>query len=182
MPLFAATASRSEVIRNKAFHFISQLGIRYEPGEFVCDDPSPQAARAWRDGLTAGHRAPNGLATRDVDVFRLVDGYRFDVLAMSRAPLARDEIDEILAELAALPHLSGLELQTHVVAYTLTGRDERIVRAENNQAFNHFGITPHAPRGLFLVRPDGYLAYRSDRWDVEGLKRFLLRFGPPQAP
>ena len=39
----------------------------------------------------------------------------------------------------------GLELQTHVVAHSLLGRDERIVRAENNQVFNNYGVTHETP-------------------------------------
>ncbi len=54
LPLFALTVSNSGLLRAKAFHFISQLGIRYEPGAFVLDDPS-QGARA--PGATASRPA-----------------------------------------------------------------------------------------------------------------------------
>ncbi len=177
LPLFALTVSHSDTLRARAFHFISQLGIRYEPNPFVLDDASPGAPRAWRDGLTAGHRAPNGQIERDLDVFRLIDGYRFHALALSRTPLARDEIEQISAQMATLPKSIGLELKSHIVAHSLLGRDERIVRSENNQVFNNYGLTHEAPRRMLLVRPDGYIAYRCDRWDVAGLKKFLERFG-----
>ncbi len=112
----------------------------------------------------------------------LLAGYRFHVLALSRTPLARDEIDQIAPLLATLPGSIGhLELKTHVVAHSLLGRDERILRSENNQVFTNYGVTHQTPRALLLVRPDGYIAYRSDRWDVAGLKQFLDRFGAERS-
>ena len=61
LPVFGAVMSRSGTVRSRAFHFISQLGIRYHESAVVKEGSSSGAAGAWRDGLKAGRRAPNGL-------------------------------------------------------------------------------------------------------------------------
>lgn len=173
LPVFAGTISRSGTARARAFHFISQLGIRYHESGFVHDASSPDAPRAWREGLTAGRRAPDGLVQRDRDVFDLIKGYRFHVLALSKTPLSGGEIESLTADLAGLPKSPGVPLETHVIAGSLVGRDGRIVRAESNQVFDAYGLTRETNQALYLVRPDGYIAYRSDRLDVSGLKEFI---------
>jgi 2-polyprenyl-6-methoxyphenol hydroxylase-like FAD-dependent oxidoreductase len=178
VPLFAATLSRSGTIRARAFHFISQLGIRYHESDFVHDASSSDAPRAWRDGLSAGRRAPNGLVTRNRDVFGLTQGYGFHVLALSRTPLSREEIRSLSDELAGLPSSLGIEIETHIIAHSLIGRDERILQAESTQVFQAYCITDETPQALFFIRPDGYIAYRTDSLEVKGLGEFMRqRFG-----
>ena len=178
VPLFAATLSRSGTVRAKAFHFVSQLGIRYHESEFVHDASSADASRAWRDGLSAGHRAPDALFARNRDVFGLIQGYRFHVLALSRKPLSGDEIRYLSDDLAGLPKDIGIPLETHIIAHSLVGRDGRILQAESNQVFEAYGLTEETPQALFFIRPDGYIAYRAERLDVKGLDDFLRqRFG-----
>jgi hypothetical protein len=175
LPVFAATLSRSGTMRAKAFHFVSQLGIRYHESEFVQDASSKEAPRAWRDGLTAGHRAPNALYARNRDVFGLIGGYRFHVLALSRTPLSQDEIQSLSADLATLPKAIGIDVDKHIIAHSLIGRDERICQAESSQIFEAYGLSADTPQALFLVRPDGYIAYRTDRLDTKGLADFIRK-------
>jgi 2-polyprenyl-6-methoxyphenol hydroxylase-like FAD-dependent oxidoreductase len=176
MPVLAATLTRSGTARARAFHFMSQLGIRYHESEFVRDDPSPAAPRAWRDGLSAGHRAPNALFARNRDVFGLIGGYRFHVLALSRRPLSGDEIESIRGGLATLPDTLGIGLETHIITHSLVGRDRRIEQAECDQVLEAYCLTHETPQAIFFIRPDGYIAYRADRLDVKGLEDFLRRF------
>jgi hypothetical protein len=178
VPLLAASLSRSGTVRARAYHFMSQLGIRYHESEFVHDASSAGAPRAWREGLSAGRRAPNALFARNRDIFGLIQGYRFDVLALSRKPLAEDEIRSLSGGLAALPKDVGIDLHRHIIAHSLVGRDGRLFQAESNQVFQAYCLTEETPRGLFLIRPDGYIAFRADRLDVEALKAFIQqRFG-----
>jgi 2-polyprenyl-6-methoxyphenol hydroxylase-like FAD-dependent oxidoreductase len=180
VPLLAATLSRSGTIRARAFHFVSQLGIRYHESDFVHDASSSDAPRAWREGLAAGRRAPNGLIARNRDVFGLTQGYGFHVLALSRTPLSREEIRSLSEKLAGLPRSLGIDLQTHIIAHSLVGRDERILQGESPQVFQAYCLTDETPQALFFIRPDGYIAYRTDSLDVEGLERFVRRFSVPQ--
>ncbi len=178
VPLFAGMISKSGMMRARAFHFISQLGIRYYDSPWVRDASSAAAPREWTTGLTAGHRAPNAAIARGVDLFSLIGGYRFHVLALSRLSLDGEEIAKLTDSLISLPRSLGLELTPHLVTHSLIGRDPRIHRAESGQIFAAYGVSPESPRALFLIRPDGYIAWRSDSLDVEALRGFLVeRFG-----
>jgi 2-polyprenyl-6-methoxyphenol hydroxylase-like FAD-dependent oxidoreductase len=176
LPLFGAVITRSGTARSRAFHFISQLGIRYEESTFVKDGSHSHATSAWRDGPSAGRRAPNGQIARNCDVFSLIKGYRWHVLALSRKPLARDEIASLVSEQGALPRSIGVPLETHIVAHSLLGRDARIVQAESNQVFEAYGLSAETPRALYFIRPDGYVAFRSDGLDFATLRDFMACF------
>ena len=44
--------------------------------------------------------------------------------------------------------------------------------------FQAYCITEETPQALFFIRPDGYIAYRTDSLDVEGLGEFIRqRYG-----
>jgi hypothetical protein len=178
VPVLASTLARSGTVRARAFHFISQLGIRYHENEFIHDASSGQAPHAWKDGLSAGHRAPNALFARNRDIFGLIQGYQFHVLILSRRPLSIDDIEMLSKQLDGLPKNLGIALNTHIIAHSLVGRNNRIRQAESNQVFEAYGLTEETPQGLFFVRPDGHIAYRDDRLDVKRLKDFIRpRFG-----
>ena len=176
LPLVAGPLIRNRTVRAKAFHFVSQLGIRYHESAFVHDDPSHGASRDWRDGLTAGHRAPDGTISNTLRVFDLLQGYRFTLLALSRRALAESDVAEIVADLDAVRNSVGFELRSHLIARSLIGRDPRLIQAESGDVFAAYGLGPEASEALVLVRPDGYIAYRSDRLDTRGLQVYLGHF------
>ena len=64
----------------------------------------------------------------------------------------------------------------HLIANSLIGRDPRLIRAESSQAFDFYGLTAESPEGLFLIRPDGYIAFRSDRLETSPLEEYLQAF------
>jgi hypothetical protein len=173
LPVLIGTMGRVDAARARAFHFVSQLGIRYHGNDFLRDDGAAMASRAWRDGLTSGHRAPDGMIARGRNVFDLARGYKFHVLALSRRPLGRDEIERVTEELGSLPKSLGIEIEVHLVAHSLIGRDPRILQAESDQVFTAYGVSREVPQAIFLIRPDGHIAYRRPDLDVAGLKDFL---------
>jgi 2-polyprenyl-6-methoxyphenol hydroxylase-like FAD-dependent oxidoreductase len=173
LPIAIGTVSRARIARARAFHFISQLGIRYKINDYLRDDGILDAPRAWREGLTVGRRAPNAAIQRGRDVFSLIDGYRFHVLALSLQPLGREEIERLTSDVASLPKSLGIEVQTHIVAHSLLGRDPRILQAESHEIFDAFGISRETPQGIFLIRPDGHIAYRRPDLELSGLKNYL---------
>jgi hypothetical protein len=63
-------------------------------------------------------------------------------------------------ELASLPKSLGIEFATHIIAHSLIGRDPRIIQAESDQVFAAYGLTRDTPQAIFLIRPDGHIAYR----------------------
>ena len=106
-------------------------------------------------------------------MFGLLTGDGFHVLALSRQALAPEEIGALCDGLAALSRPPGVGLVAHVVAYTSTGPDERILRAESGEAFTAYGVSHETPQALYLVRPDGYVAWRADQLDLPALATFL---------
>ena len=177
-PLFAGALSKSRAVRAKAFHFISQLGIRYHESRFVHEASSSAAPAKWREGLTAGHRAPNAEISRGIDVLGLIDGYRFHVLALSQKPLDESEIDSVVTALAALPQVPGIELKTHFITNSLIGRDPRILRAESSQVFELYGLNDKTTEALFLSGPMAIWRTGPTGWNVAALKAFVdERFG-----
>ena len=52
---------------------------------------------------------------------------------------------------------------------------ERGLIASGMQVFEAYGLSHEVPQALFLIHPDGYIAYRADRLDIAGLGRFLRR-------
>lgn len=167
LPRFAGTLSRTDAVRSKAFHFLSQLGIRYRVPVFLHDDgPYP-------GGLNAGERAPNAAISRYQDVFRLVEGYSWHVLALSRRPLNGLEIEALHQGLQNLPRWKELGLHTHLIANSLVGRDPRIHRCESSQVWRAYGLDEETPQALFLIRPDGYIAYRSRSLNLAGVAHYL---------
>jgi 2-polyprenyl-6-methoxyphenol hydroxylase-like FAD-dependent oxidoreductase len=173
VPIVAPLLTRAAPIRARAFHFVSQLGIRYHPNGFVADAPANGAPSVWRHGVVAGCRAPNGTIAHGRDVFALLQGYRFDVLALSRLPLGADEVATTTAALAELEASTALELRTHLVAHSLIGRDARFIQAESPHVFAVYGIGRRVPQAIFLIRPDGYVAYRAPGLDIDGVRRFI---------
>ena len=168
LPRLAGPLMHTEFVRAKAFHFISQLGIRYDGGTAVQTGGS-----SWKGGPAPGRRAPNAAYARNRDVFGLLVDYRFHVLALSRQALTPEEIGALGDGLAALPRPPGIGLAAHVIAYTSTGPDKRILRAESGEAFTAYGVSHETPQALYLVRPDGYVAWRADRLDLPALEAFL---------
>lgn len=170
VPVVAGAMSRFEAARARAFHFISELGIRYHASSHVRDG----STRAWTDAPRAGGRAPDAAIARGLSVFDLVEGFRFHVLALSRQPLNEAEVARLNGELAGLPRAIGADVRTHLVANSLIGRDPRLVRVEGGSVFGAYGVDDDTPQALFLIRPDGYVAWRCDRLDIAALRSFLI--------
>lgn len=177
LPLIAPTLAGLAPVRARAFAFVSQLGIRYRPNAFL-RDATPDV---WRAGVAPGHRAPDARISAKRSVFDLLRGYRFTVLALSRRPLDGDEIDRCTAELAALAPTLRSDVGAHLVARSLIGRDARFRQAESPEVFEAYGLSARVPAAVFVVRPDGYVAYRAAGLDVDAAARFLReRFMRPQ--
>jgi len=165
IPFVFALFGKMRFIRARAFHFLSQLAIRYEPNGFMQGSTNEA-------GLGPGKRAPDAKIAHDLTVFDLIENYQFHVLAISRQPLNEAEIETLKKDLAALPDI-GLSLETHIIAHSLIGRDARLYRAESPEIFEVYGVTYSSPCAIFLIRPDGHIAFNASSLDVAALKAFL---------
>ena len=169
VPTLAGAMSRFDPARRRAFRFISELGIRYHPGPHVVD----AAGSGWPGAPRAGARAPDATIARRLNLFDLLAGYRFHVLAFSRGALGGGEIRKILDDLDRLTEAAGGDLRIHLIANSLVGRTDRLVRVEGGSVFAAYGVNAAVPQALFLVRPDGHVAWRRDRLDPSALALFL---------
>lgn len=165
-------ATHLPIPHRKAFRRLSELSIAYPRGEFVDD-----AANAPEHGPRAGHRAPNADVRRGVSVFDLIGGYRFTLLVLSRRTLADDELTALQAALLRLRARSD-RLQTQVVSRVVARRDARVVAPETAEVFERYGLSQPDAQALYLIRPDGYIAWRSEGLDFEACAQFLHRFAP----
>ncbi len=174
VPIVFGLLTKSRWVRAKAFHFASQLGIRYDVNDYLLNSaPQPVPLGFASSPVGAGRRAPDAAIAHDISVFDLIKNYHFHVLALSRQALDRDEIDTLSTQLASLPKSIGLPLETHIITHSLIGRDPRLHRAESSDVFEAYRV-PHArPQALFLIRPDGYIAFHAESLAIEALRDFL---------
>ena len=181
LPLVLGTVGRIGIARSRAFEFLSELGIRYPAGDAVADEAS--AKPRWGEGPDPGERAPDAQITHRTRVFDLLIGYRFHLLALSRAPLSGAEIERWAAELDELARGSGLDLGAHLIVTSQIGRHSAIIQVENAAVLAAYGLSNAVPQALYLVRPDGYVAWRAPSFDPAGCARFIAdRFSRPPSP
>jgi hypothetical protein len=175
VPIVMKIVMKNRRCKARAFHFISQLSIRYHQNPFLLDAISKNT-QSINKQLSPGHRAPNALYKRNHDVFELIKGYQFHLLALSKKSLSIEEITNISENLALLPKDIGLPLKIYFIGHSLTGENERLIQAESNQIFDNYGLADANPFGIFLIRPDGYIAYRSNEMNVKNLIAFCDLF------
>ena len=165
----SAAISRVDAVQHRAFRRLSQLEIAYGPSRFVAE-AAPGLGKA---GPAVGQRAPNAAIARHLDVFDLLAGYTFTVLALSRKPLECHAAHQVAD---ALDALATARVAAHLVTRLAVGRDGRVVAATNAEVFATYGLEAQDAQAIYLIRPDGYVAWRADGLDIAGCGRFLEQF------
>ncbi|MFV0625339.1 FAD-dependent monooxygenase [Sphingomonas sp. ac-8] len=166
-PFVVGPASALDLVQDRAFRKFAQIDIAYPAGAAVAD-----AAKG--PGPRPGERAPNAQLTRHRDLFDLLAGYRFHVVALSRRPLSGEDAAAIGAELAAL---RGERVAAHLIARLAVGVEAAVERVERADVFDRYGLADDAAQALLLVRPDGHIAWRAESLDVAGCAAFLRQLG-----
>jgi 2-polyprenyl-6-methoxyphenol hydroxylase-like FAD-dependent oxidoreductase len=152
-------AFESRWLRRMAFSFVSELGIRYRKSPAVAEGTA-----GLRKGPHPGDRLP------DAEV--LVNGrstYLQQALAGPHLALllCGDSRDWDSRELDRLREQYGRVMAMHDL--NATGSDGSLVD-EKGHAFARLGVREAAQ---YLVRPDGYIAFRSAGRTFEQLERYL---------
>lgn len=163
----AAAMTNVTPIQRRAFRQIAEIDLGYA-GDFLTDD-APTLA-----GPSAGARAPNAAVTRRMDVFDYIEGYGFTVLALSHRSLGRDEARRVAD---ALETLAGDNVTAHLIARSAAAQDPHVAFVSSTEVFKTYGLTGLEESAIYLVRPDGYIAWRGAGLDVEACRRVLGRFG-----
>jgi hypothetical protein len=174
-PLIINLIDKNRYFKKKAFRFVSELGIHYPSNSFLCNDLS-DTSHPFPKHISAGYRAPNGIIKRNLDLFSLINGYQFHLLVLSKKALSLEEINIIASDLVLLKEKIQFPLQIHFIAHSLVGENAKIIQAQTNQVFENYGLSNKNSFGVFLIRPDGYIAYRSDAIKMENLRKFCDKF------
>ncbi|HEX8867209.1 MAG TPA: FAD-dependent monooxygenase, partial [Lentzea sp.] len=117
--------------------------------------------------LSLGDRAPDATINAGEQMFDLLRGYQVHVVALSRKHLTEAEIAEHTKS------LNDLGVTTHLIARVDTRSDSRVHRADSPQVFEHYGLTKPEAQALYVIRPDGHVAWRREELDVEACRGYL---------
>ncbi|ANZ40087.1 hypothetical protein BBK82_32675 [Lentzea guizhouensis] len=166
-PFLIGRMSAAPLPHRRSFHRLSQLGLGYRPGEFAVNELLYSLK-----GPLAGHRAPDARINAHTHVFDLLTGYELHVVALSRRHLGTPEITEIDRRLTAFG------VSAHLVTRVEARPDDRVHQADSAQVFEHYGLTERDSQALYVIRPDGHVAWRADELDFEACRRFLTRLHP----
>ncbi len=72
-------------------------------------------------------------------------------------------------------------MKAHLVARLAVGRTGRVAFVARPDAFDAYGVAEPDGQALYLVRPDGVVAWRAAGLDFAACRRVLARF-PPDVP
>ena len=168
-PFLVGRMSAAPLPHRKAFRRLSQIGMSYPAGPFTVNERLYSLS-----GPHAGQRAPDARISAGRQMFDLLAGYRMHVVAMSRAHLDDDTVAALAAELAAFEGVA-----THVVGRVACRPDDRVELVDAVEVFQRYGLTRPDSQALYVIRPDGHVAWRMDELDLEACRHFLARLAPP---
>jgi hypothetical protein len=171
---------RNRSRRARAFRFVSQLGIKY-PDSPIVNEESRGADRPFRGGPAAGYRAPDGplrLAGggREVSLFSRLRGTSHHLLLFgSRDPVSDGWSETFYAELRNLiAEYEGL-LEPHLILArepARAGTETPVYVDELGLVRERYGLKG---AGCYLIRPDGYVAFRAPGPDLRSVRAYLQR-------
>lgn len=153
---------RTERIRAFAFRFVSELSIRYR-GSAVVTEGTP----SLRKGPRAGDRLPDAELTRDGHSTTLQRELVGPCLHLLLCGAVEDWDAHVVTELAARYDA------TVVVRYLTRSTVADALVDGSGVAFTRLGVRDAAQ---YLIRPDGYVAYRCAGIDLRGVHEYLGRW------
>src|ERR687893_434353 len=169
-------------LRARAFRFVSQLGIKY-PDSPIVGEELDGADRVFRRGPAAGHRAPDGPLRLDGNdrpssLFSRLRGTSHHLLLFGGWGSDVDDWVASDAELRALiAEYEGL-FEPHLIVAgesTRVGAEIPVYVDEPWLVHERYGLRS---AGLYLIRPDGYVAFRAPGTDLRPLRSYLQKVFP----
>ena len=173
LPALAPSIAANERLRSRAFRTMSQLGIHYR-GSTMTESALNRRPALLASGPRPGDRLPDAVVHYQEKERRLQDlvaapGFH---LLLTGPGWPEDTPQQIHAALAGLGQL--LTVQRLVVGSKLTASGPGIIEDVSGLAFERLGLSPRRPEVL-VIRPDGYIGYRSSGTDITGAVAYLER-------
>jgi 2-polyprenyl-6-methoxyphenol hydroxylase-like FAD-dependent oxidoreductase len=164
VPRLAPLALRSKRGRARVYRMLSQLAIRYRHSSAV-----EEGRPALRRGPKAGDRLPDVRIARDGHTSWLQEALATPTFHLL---LCGSPVDWDGNQVAALQDRYAGLVAIHRLAREAA---PAVLHDIDGKAFARLGVKRAA---YFLVRPDGYVGYRSGGTDLSGLERYLARWFP----
>jgi 2-polyprenyl-6-methoxyphenol hydroxylase-like FAD-dependent oxidoreductase len=164
LPRLVPLAIGGERLRTFAFRFVSEIGIEYRDGPL-----SSEGTPALSEGPRAGERLPDApvrVDGRESTLQREVVGACLTLLVCERAFRAEDADND--RGRGGLPR-DLLRVLRLVSSSTSAGTAADLID-ESGVAFERLGVRDSA---VYLVRPDGYVAYRCAGTELAGVEQWL---------
>jgi Aromatic-ring hydroxylase, C-terminal len=165
VPRLAPLALRSKRGRALVYRTLSQLAIRYRHSRPAVEEGQPAPHR----GPKAGDRLPDARIARDGQTSWLQETLATPTFHLL---LCGSPADWDANQVAALQHSYAGLVSIHRLAREAA---PGVLHDADGHAFARLGVERVAH---FLVRPDGYVGYRSGGPDLNGLRRYLARWLP----
>jgi 2-polyprenyl-6-methoxyphenol hydroxylase-like FAD-dependent oxidoreductase len=160
-----APALSSPRVRALAFHFVSQLGIRYRTSPIVVD-----GAPLLRDGPRAGDRLPDARVSRSSQTTYLQQELSSPhVHLLLCGPLSAWNRDRVEQTLRRFPRVLKV---THL---TSEESDAALVDV-HHEALSRLGVEVSAQ---YVIRPDCHVGFRCAGTDLDGVLAYLGRWFTP---
>ncbi|MEV8376147.1 FAD-dependent monooxygenase [Kribbella sp. NPDC056861] len=168
-PFLVGRMSAAPIPHRKSFRRLSQLGLSYPASDYNINELLYSLA-----GPRAGQRAPDAQLGAGRQMFDLLTGYRLQVVAFSRRNLDEAEIAAHTAQLRSIEALGGT-IATQLIGRVAARRDDRVQSVESVEVFERYGLTQPDSEALYVIRPDGHVAWRMDELDYDACRRYLSR-------
>ncbi|MDK1328196.1 FAD-dependent monooxygenase [Arthrobacter sp. zg-Y1143] len=171
LPAVAPKAMAWDGLRSRLFRSMSQLNVNYR-GSSVVDSGASRFPAALSRGPRPGDRLPDAdviYQDRERRLQDLLATPGFSVLLCG--PGWPQDAPARLA--AALPQLAGLlNVRQLTAGSSLIADDAGIIKDVSGLAFHRLGLSPRRAE-LLVVRPDGYVGYRSAGRDLSSAVEYL---------
>lgn len=158
---------RSRSFRRRIFRFVSELGIHYRESPIVLEK-----APGMRGGVPAGERLPDAGISRDGTASYLqqeVVGPRLSLLLCGpSANWDRSEVDELTI-------LYGRWLSVFYLVRANSDAGIGMLVDTSGDAHDRLGVHTAQSSVQYVIRPDGYVAFRGQGTSLRDLKAFLAR-------
>lgn len=174
------------VVQHKMVDSVEEVNVNYRGTEWVSEHigQSGHASRSpFSQGPHAGDRAPDAIITRSdsgspVRLFDLFRGTHYTLLLFITSDAARDELAHLAETIQQTEARLGEWVSCAIISSRKTPKgltSKNIYLDARQTAHKAYGVSQS--QALYLIRPDGYVAFRSIPLDGNALREYLNKIG-----